>query len=101
MSDTLSWIPLLNLATSVAVLVGILLTNVRISDLATSLNNRISDLRTDTFQRFADTFQRFDDLKGEVHQLREQYSRVEGVVVGKLAEVEARLARIESGLHPQ
>ncbi len=62
MPEAQAWVPLFDMATSLAALAGILITNARISD----LHHRITDLQ-------------------------EQYRRLETVLVGKLAEIESRL----------
>jgi len=76
-----------SVATLILVGVGILFNNSRISDLNTNLNKRIDDVNN-----------RIDDLRTD---MREQYSRLETLVVGKLSEVESRLSRIESHLNLQ
>ena len=61
-------------ATLMLIGIGILFNNSRFSDLNTTLNKRIDDLRSD-------------------------HARLENVVVSKLTEVESRLARIEAHLN--
>jgi hypothetical protein len=74
-----------SVATLILVGVGILFNNSRIADLNMNLNKRIDDVNN-----------RIDDLRTD---MREQYSRLETLVVGKLGEVESRLSRIESHLN--
>jgi len=108
-----------SLATFILVGIGILFNNARISDLNTNLNKRMDDLRADTFVRFerlekqldrlAEQVSRMNDqqirLAEQVNRLAEQqthlaerYNSLEGIVIGKFDEVDARLGRIESRL---
>jgi chaperonin cofactor prefoldin len=64
-----------SVATLILVGVGILFNNSRIADLNMNLNKRIDDVNN-----------RIDDLRTD---MREQYSRLETLVVGKLGEVES------------
>jgi hypothetical protein len=75
-SEVQAYLP--SLAILIVVALGILVNNSRISDLNTNLNKRIDDLRADS---------------------RDKYARLETLMVGKLTEVEARLARIEAHLN--
>lgn len=79
------------IATLILLGIGLLFNNSRISDLHTSLNKRIDDLRAHSDVRFGAIDALFDALTT-------QYSRLESVVVGKLSEFENRLDRIEKRL---
>lgn len=79
------------MATLILLGIGLLFNNSRLSDLHTSINRRIDDLRAHTDARFSAMDARFDALGT-------QYNRLESVVVGKLGEFDARLDRIEKRL---
>ncbi len=108
-----------SLATFILVGIGILFNNARISDVSgrigdlnTNLNKRMDDLRADTFVRLERLEKHLDQLTEQVNRLSEQqvrlaeqqsqmaerYNNLEGIVIGKFEEVDARLARIESRL---
>ncbi|MBI3208931.1 MAG: hypothetical protein HYZ37_08525 [Candidatus Solibacter usitatus] len=72
-------------ATMVVVLIGVLLNNNRIGD----LNNRISDLRSEMNARLTDM------KDSQEANLR----RVEDMLLGKFAELDNRLSRIEGQRH--
>jgi flagellar capping protein FliD len=84
MTEVMLYAYIPSLATLIALGIGLMVISTRISDLNTNLNKRIDDLRADTFTR--------------LERLETQYSRLESVMVGKLAEVETRLAKIEAHL---
>ncbi len=109
----------LQLATFILAGIGILFNNARISDVSArigdlnmNLNKRMDDLRADTFVRLERLEKQIDRLAEQVNRLSEQqirlaeqqsqmaerYNNLEGIVVGKFEEVDARLGRIESRL---
>ena len=92
MTETLLPMYIPSLATLVLVGIGILFNNARISDLNTNMNKRMDDLGGNLNRRM-------DDLNGRLDRLEQRQERLESVLVGKLSEVETRLAKIESHLN--
>jgi hypothetical protein len=78
--------------TMVVVLIGVLLNN-----------NRISDMRSEMSARFGDMNTRFGDMRSliEAHAAAQDANlrRVEEMLLGKFAELDNRLNRIEAHLN--
>ena len=88
MTETLLQMYIPSLATLILVGIGILFNNAKIGDLNTNMNKRMDDLNG-----------RLDRLEQRQERLEAQQARLESVLVGKLGEVETRLAKIESHLN--
>jgi hypothetical protein len=73
----------------VVVLIGVLINNNRIGDLRADVGTRLNDLRTDIRELFV------AQSKANDANLR----RVEDMLLGKFAELDTRLSRIESHLN--
>jgi len=73
---------------TMAVLIGILINNSRLSDLRAHVDSRFSSVD----QRFPGIDQRIDDLRAT---LRAELLRVEGVLDARLTNVEQRLSHLE------
>ena len=98
MTEVMLYAYIPSLATLIALGIGLVVIGARISDLDPHLNKRIDDLRADTFARLERLEAQNARLQDQNAGLQEQYSRFESVMVGKLAEVETRLAKIEAHL---
>mgnify|MGYP001116755482 CR=1 FL=1 len=85
--------------TMLVVMVGVLLNNSRISDLRADMSGRFGDMGG----RFADINARFDDMRAliEAHAAAQEANlrRVEDMLLGKFAELDTRLSRIEGHLN--
>ena len=89
--------------TMVVVLIGVLINNNRIGDLRMDVNSRMTEMRSEMNNRFSDINTRFSDMReiyrqqGEVQEAN--LRRVEDMLLGKFAELDNCLSRIESQGH--
>ena len=92
--------------TMIVVLIGVLINNNRIGDLRMDMNARLIEMNN----RFNDINNRFNDINTRFSDIREIYRqqgevqeanlrRVEDMLLGKFAELDNRLSRIESQGH--
>ena len=85
--------------TTIVVLIGVLINNNRIGDLRMDVNARLTEMNN----RFNDINNRFSDMReiyrqqGDVQEAN--LRRVEDMLLGKFAELDNRLSRIESQGH--
>lgn len=82
--------------TMAVVMVGVLINNSRISDLRAEMTGRLGDLRSEMSVRFSDMRALI-----EAHAAAQDahLRRVEEMLLGKFAELDTRLSRIESHLN--
>lgn len=97
MSETQLVVALLPpLATLATVIVGFLYNNSRMSDLASGMTGRLNDMNS----RMTDLRSDMKDLfraQGDAHSAN--LHRVEDMLLGKFAELDTRLSRIEAHLN--
>ena len=94
------------ITTIAVVLVGFLFNNSRITDLASRFDGRFTDLSNRFDGRFTDLSSRVDGrlgdlkdiIKAEAESSNANLRRMEEMMLGKFAEVDNRLNRIESYL---
>ena len=93
--------------TIIIVLIGVLLNNAnmnaRFEDLSGYFNTRLGDMSSHFNARFADVDRRIDGLKDLIQANSERQDanlrRVEEMLLGKFAELDNRLSRIEHHLN--
>jgi hypothetical protein len=88
------------ITTIVIVLIGVLLNNSnmnsRLSDFTVQVNNRFNDINARLNEMNASLNRRIDDTKD---LLRAEIAKNHSEMLGKFAELDIRLSRIESHLH--
>ena len=82
--------------TMVVVLIGVLINNNRIGDLRMDVNSRMTEMRSEMNNRFSDMREMYRQ-QGEVQEAN--LRRVEDMLLGKFAELDNRLSRIEPQGH--
>ena len=94
------------ITTIIIVLVGVLLNNANMNARFADINGRFGDINArfgDIHARFADMDRRFTDLKDLIQAYADRQDanlrRVEDELLGKFAELDNRLSRIEHHLN--
>ena len=82
--------------TMIVVLIGVLINNNRIGDLRMDVNSRMTEMRSEMNNRFSDMREMYRQ-QGEVQEAN--LRRVEDMLLGKFAELDNRLSRIEPQGH--